>query len=164
MVNIAAVLFSSTIDKTAKKRHVTDARPLARSLPKEGHGGQGMKKGLLSIFCLLVLSLTALPVGAQTRTRRFDNYRRYEQRVADSRYRNEVYRDRRDRNSDYWDRDNSVWDRHRDKITTAAGAGGGAVIGGLIGGTKGAIIGAIAGGGGAALYTYKIRDDRRRRY
>src|ERR1041384_8869972 len=117
-----------------------------------------MKKGLLSIFCLLALSLTALPVGAQTRTRRFDNYRRYEQRVADSRYRNEVYRDRRDRNRDYWDRDESVWDRHRDKITTAAGAGGGAVIGGLIGGKKGAIIGAIAGGGGAALYTYKIRD------
>jgi len=121
-----------------------------------------MKKGLLSIFCLLALSLTALPVGAQTRTRRFDNYRRYEQRVADQRYRNEVYRDRSNR--DYWDQNRSVWDQHRDKITTAAGAGGGAVIGGLIGGTKGAIIGAIAGGGGAALYTYKIRNDRRRRY
>ena len=123
-----------------------------------------MKKGLLSIFCLLALSLTALPVGAQTRTRRFDNYRRYEQRVADSRYRNEAYRDRNNRNRDYWERDNSVWDQHRDKITTAAGTGGGAVIGGLIGGTKGAIIGAIAGGGGAALYTYKVRNDRRRRY
>jgi hypothetical protein len=162
MVNVAPVIFSSSIDKTAKNRPVSDARLLARSLPKEGHGGQGMKKGLLSIFCLLVLSLTALPVGAQTRTRRFDNYRRYEQRVADSRYRNEAYRDRNYR--DRWERDNSVWDRHRDKITTAAGAGGGAVIGGLIGGKKGAIIGAIAGGGGAALYTYKIRDDRRRRY
>jgi uncharacterized protein YcfJ len=122
-----------------------------------------MKKGLLSIFCLLVLSLTALPVGAQTRTRRFDNYRRYEQRVADSRLRNEA-RARRNWDRGYWDQDSSVWDRHRDKITTAAGAGGGAVIGGLIGGTKGAIIGAIAGGGGAALYTYKIRDDSRRRY
>ncbi|HET6851798.1 MAG TPA: hypothetical protein VFH46_05705 [Pyrinomonadaceae bacterium] len=122
-----------------------------------------MKKGLVSIFCLVVLSFTALPVGAQTRTRRFDNYRRYEQRVADSRYRNEAYRDGR-RNRDYWDGDRSVWDQHRDKITTAAGAGGGALLGGLIGGKKGAIIGAIAGGGGAALYTYKIRDDRRRRY
>ena len=122
-----------------------------------------MKKGLVSIFCLVVLSFTALPVGAQTRTRRFDNYRRYEQRVADSRYRNEAYRYGR-RNRDYWDGDRSVWDQHRDKITTAAGAGGGALLGGLIGGKKGAIIGAIAGGGGAALYTYKIRDDRRRRY
>ncbi|HKG97156.1 MAG TPA: hypothetical protein VKA97_05060, partial [Pyrinomonadaceae bacterium] len=63
-----------------------------------------------------------------------------------------------------WDRDSSTWDRHRDKITTAAGTGGGAVIGGLIGGTKGAIIGAIAGAGGAALYTYKVRDKDRRRY
>ena len=125
-----------------------------------------MKKGLLSIFCLLALSLMALPVGAQTRTRRFDNYRRYEQRVADSRYRNEAYRDRRYRDRDYWDQDQdrSVWDRHRDKITTVAGAGGGAVLGGLVGGKKGAIIGAIAGAGGAALYTYKVRDDRRRRY
>jgi len=126
-----------------------------------------MKKGLVSIFCLLVLSLTAIPAGAQTRIRRFDNYRRYEQRVADSRYRNEAYRyrdGRRYRDRDYWDRDRSVWDEHRDKITTAAGAGGGAVIGGLIGGKKGAIIGAIAGGGGAALYTYKVRDKDRRRY
>ena len=123
-----------------------------------------MKKGLVSIFCLLVLSLTAIPAGAQTRTRRFDNYRRYEQRVADSRSRNEAYRYRDGRDRDYWDRDRSVWDQHRDKITTAAGAGGGAVLGGLIGGTKGAIIGAIAGGGGAALYTYKVRDKDRRRY
>ncbi len=57
----------------------------------------------------------------------------------------------------------SVWDRHRDKITTAGGAVGGAVIGGLIGGKKGAVIGAITGGAGAAVYTYKIRD-RYRRY
>lgn len=126
-----------------------------------------MKKAWLSIFCLLALTLTALPVGAQTRTRRFDNYRRYEQRVADSRYRTEAYRSgdgRRYRDRDYWDRDRSFWDRHRDKITTAAGAGGGAVIGGLAGGKKGAIIGALAGAGGAALYTYKLRDKNRRRY
>jgi hypothetical protein len=162
MVNVALLIFSSSIDKTAKNLYARSDRSLARSLPKEGHGGQGMKKGLLSIFCLLALSLTALPVGAQTRTRRFDNYRRYEQRVADSRYRNEAYRDRSSR--DYWDQNRSVWDQHRDKITTVAGAGGGALLGGLIGGKKGAIIGAIAGGGGAALYTYKVRDDRRRRY
>jgi len=36
------------------------------------------------------------------------------------------------------------------------------VIGGLVGGKKGAIIGALAGGGGAALYTYKIRNKDRR--
>ena len=60
-------------------------------------------------------------------------------------------------------RKRSFWQKHRDKLTVAAGAGGGALIGGLIGGKKGAAIGALAGGGGSALYTYKIRK-RDRRY
>jgi len=152
MVNVVRLIFSLIIDKTAKNPDIRDAVAVAQSLPKEGHGGSRMKKGLLSIVCLLALSLTAIPVGAQTRYRRIDN-QRYEQRVADSRYRNQVYRDRR------WNR--SFWDQHRDKLTTAAGVGGGALLGGLFGGKKGAIIGAIAGGGGAALYTYKLRDKNR---
>jgi len=57
-----------------------------------------------------------------------------------------------------------VWDRHRDKITTGIGAGAGAVLGAAVGGKKGAILGAIIGGGGAAAYTYGIRDKDRRRY
>ena len=60
-------------------------------------------------------------------------------------------------------RGRSFWQKHRDKLTVAMGTGGGAVIGGLIGGKKGAAIGALAGGGGSALYTYKIRK-RQRRY
>jgi len=60
-------------------------------------------------------------------------------------------------------RKRSFWQKHRDKLTVAMGAGGGAVLGGLIGGKKGAAIGALAGGGGSALYTYKIRN-RNRRY
>lgn len=127
-----------------------------------------MKKGLISIFCLLVLTLTALPmeVGAQTRHRRFDNSRRYEQRVRDYRYRDRVYTGRRDGRWNRWDRDRSFWDRHQDKLTTAIGAGAGAAIGAAAGGKKGAIIGAIVGGAGSALYTYKLRDrdrDRPRR-
>jgi hypothetical protein len=59
-------------------------------------------------------------------------------------------------------RQRSFWQKHRDKLTVAMGAGGGALIGGLIGGKKGAGIGALAGGGGSALYTYKIR--KRNRY
>jgi len=55
-----------------------------------------------------------------------------------------------------------VWNKHRDKITTAGGALGGALLGGLIGGKKGALIGAITGGAGAAVYTYKVRDKYRR--
>lgn len=58
-------------------------------------------------------------------------------------------------------RKRSFWQKHRDKLTVAAGATGGALIGGLIGGKKGAGIGALAGGGGSALYTYKLRKRNR---
>src|SRR5215212_629884 len=51
-------------------------------------------------------------------------------------------------------RGRSFWQKHRDKLTVAMGAGGGALLGGLIGGKRGAGIGALAGGGGSALYTY----------
>jgi hypothetical protein len=60
-------------------------------------------------------------------------------------------------------RKRSFWQKHRDKLTVAAGTGGGALLGGLIGGKRGALIGALAGAGGSALYTYKIRN-RNRRY
>jgi hypothetical protein len=59
-------------------------------------------------------------------------------------------------------RERSIWEKHRDKITTAGGALGGAILGGLIGGKKGAAIGAITGGAGGAVYTYKIRNKYRR--
>lgn len=129
-----------------------------------------MKKAIAILISLFVLSMTALPAAAQTRnrctTRRTAQtryYDRYNDRSYDT-YRADRYRyENRSRYDDYrYDRDGSVWDRHRDKITTAAGAGGGAVLGALIGGKKGAIVGAIAGGAGAALYTYKIRDKYRR--
>ena len=58
-------------------------------------------------------------------------------------------------------RGRSFWQKHRDKLTVAMGAGGGALLGGLIGGKKGAGIGALAGAGGSALYTYKIRKRNR---
>jgi outer membrane lipoprotein SlyB len=118
-----------------------------------------MKKGLVTIFCLLALTVSALPVGAQTRSRYYDG-RRYEQRYQDYRYRNQVYGGRRNR----WNRDRSFWDEHRDKLTTGIGAGGGALLGAAVGGKKGAVIGALLGAGGAALYTYKLRDRNRRYY
>jgi hypothetical protein len=140
-----------------------------------------MTKGLLTIVCLVTLSLAALPVSAQTRarsiynnrvTRRYDHSTRaYDQRLyQDARYRN-VYGNSRYQydgsngyyNNGYYD-NRSTWDRHRDKITTAIGAGAGAGLGALVGGKRGAILGALAGGGGAALYTYVLRDkDYRRR-
>ena len=126
-----------------------------------------MKKGLLSIFVLLILMVTAIPADAQKRYRS-SNYdgRRYEQRYDNYRYRNQVYSGQGYRR---WNGDRSFWDRHRDKLTTGIGAGAGAVIGGATGGKKGAVIGALLGAGGAALYTYKLRDRdnnnwQRRRY
>ena len=124
-----------------------------------------MKKGLVAIFCLLVLTFTSLPASAQTRYRRYDNSRRYEQRYAqrsgDWRYQDRVANGGR---WNRWDQNRSFWDQHRDKLTTGIGAGAGALLGGAMGGTKGAILGAIVGGGGAAVYTYGIRDKHHRRY
>jgi hypothetical protein len=62
---------------------------------------------------------------------------------------------------DYQPRKRSFWDKHRDKLTVAMGTGAGAAIGGLIGGKKGAAIGALSGGGGSALWTYKLRNRNR---
>lgn len=130
-----------------------------------------MKKVIATLVTLIVLSMAALPVAAQTRSR-CSNRSSYNGRTAyntsynrDARYRdayqNDVYRND-DYYDDYYGRDRSVWQEHRDKITTAGGAVGGAILGGLIGGKKGAVIGAITGGAGAAIYTYKIRDKNRR--
>jgi hypothetical protein len=145
---------------------------LAHSLPNQKGGGeQGMKGLVLSILCLVALTFTAIPVSAQTRTRlanrgvrydrRFDqtSVRRYDSQV----YRNNNYRYDPQYDNGYWD-DTSTWERSRDKITTAIGAGAGAAVGAVVGGKRGAIIGAIAGGGGAALYTYVLRDKDRDRY
>ncbi len=107
-----------------------------------------MKKTLALVILVTMLLLTASPVYA-ARCGRF-----------------------RHRHGNYWHThyscigDNhkhgrSFWQKHRDKLTTAAGAGAGALIGGVAGGKKGAAIGALAGGGGAAVYTYCIRKRRR---
>ena len=142
---------------------------------KVSGGDTNMKKFLISISCLLALSIAAIPVGAQTRTR-YQSNSRYDQRSSrryDSRdYRNESYRNDVYNGAGYGSNDSvyrasnnysgysndSVWNQHRDKITTAGGAVVGAIVGGVVGGKRGAIIGAVAGGGAAALYTYKIRD------
>lgn len=82
--------------------------------------------------------------------------RRSYSRASNSR---QVYYDYNNTNTQ--PRKRSFWQKHRDKLTVAMGAGGGALIGSLIGGKKGAAIGALAGGGGAAVYTYGIRKRNR---
>lgn len=134
-----------------------------------------MKKLIATLVTLIVLSMGALPVAAQTQGRcanRSTNNGRADARYRDGRYRseaysNDVYSNDSSNNNVYYDdnyygQDHSVWDQHRDKITTAGGAVAGALLGGLIGGKKGALIGAVTGGAGAAVYTYKIRDKNRR--
>ena len=119
-----------------------------------------MKRLLATLMCLIVLGVAAIPAGAQTRSKRYRNHS--STAYSQSRY----DRTTRAADDDYYGRRNnrSVWQKHRDKITTAGGAVGGAILGGLIGGKKGAAIGAITGGGGAAVYTYKIRNKDRRPY
>jgi hypothetical protein len=100
-----------------------------------------MKKLLAMVMSLVLMAAVVVPAAAQTR------------------YRQRVYRDSYSQQYDYYGReDRSFWEKHRDKITTAGGAIAGALLGGLLGGKKGAVIGAIAGGGGAAVYTYKGRN------
>ncbi len=117
-------------------------------------------------MCLVLLAGAALPTMAQGRrgsyTRGTTQYGQgqYDRRYDTSRRVNYDQRGRYD--SRYQDR--SFWDKHRDKVTLAAGTGAGALIGGVAGGRKGAVIGALLGAGGSALYTYKLRNRDNRRY
>ena len=100
---------------------------------------QQLKKFVAVVLIMLTLVFVVGPVGsvtsAQTRRYRTVQYRRHR----------------------------SFWKKHRDKLTVAGTALGGAAIGGLAGGKKGAAIGTLLGAGSGALYTYKIRK-RHRRY
>ena len=113
-----------------------------------------MKKVFATVICLLALIVATMPVGAQTR------YRTNRRSVQTARQYDRTGNVGARSNNDVYD-DRSVWEKHRDKITTAGGAAAGAIFGGLLGGKKGAIIGAVTGGGGAAIYTYKVRDKGR---
>lgn len=98
----------------------------------------------LAVFVvMLTLMLGALPMGSSVSAHN-----------AAAAAQTRRYRVRRKR---------SFWKKHRDKLTVAGSALGGAAVGGLAGGKKGALIGTAVGAGGGAVYTYKIRK-RHRRY
>jgi hypothetical protein len=121
-----------------------------------GAEGKTMKKCFGLLMATAILAAIASPTFAQNCRRRtyyeparssrayYDNSRVYS---GDP----NVYYDYRYRRS--------FWDRHRDKLTVAAGTAGGAAIGALFGG-RGAAIGAISGAAGSAIYTYRIRNRR----
>ena len=114
-----------------------------------------MKKLFALILTLALLSVAAMPSFAQGR-----DYRRVGNRSQTnygSAARNARAYDSRSY-YDYRNQNRSFWDKHRDKVTVAGGAVAGALLGSIIGGKKGAAIGALAGGGGGALYTYKVRN------
>jgi len=120
-----------------------------------------MKTILTVLMASLILAAVAVPGFAQGRDRRCDSRSRSSQTYQPYYDNSRAYYDYNqqsyyDNNQQY--RGPSFWDRHRNKITVAAGAAGGAAIGGLIGGGRGAAIGALAGLGGSALYTYKLRN------
>ena len=108
-----------------------------------------MRKQLLAILVVtILLALMAVPVSAQ----RCGRFRHRHSNVTHTHY---------GCIGDNHKHGRSFWQKHRDKLTTAGGAGAGALIGGIAGGKKGALIGAAVGGGGAAVYTYGIRKRRR---
>ena len=106
-----------------------------------------MKKVFGTIMCLVLLAGALTPAWAQTSRYRYRNYENSRRTYYGRRY-----------------DDRSFWEKHRDKLTVAAGTGAGAAIGGLVGGKSGAVIGALLGAGGSALYTYKLRDRNNRNY
>ena len=120
-----------------------------------------MKKVFALLITITILAAVAAPAFGQGRSRRT-----YYEPAPNSRTYYDNSQARYDNSRAYYDygyRDRSVWDRHRDKLTLAIGAGSGAAIGGLIGGKRGAVVGAVSGLGASALYAYKLRN-RRNRY
>jgi hypothetical protein len=127
-----------------------------------------MKRLVALVISLAILAAASVPVLAQQRSCRRDS-RTYSSRSYDSRsarsydsrgyYDNSGYYDNRSY-YDYGYDNRSFWQKHRDKLTVAIGAGAGAAIGAMLGGKRAAAIGAAAGAGGSALYTYRIRNRR----
>jgi hypothetical protein len=113
-----------------------------------------MKKFLVTIMMFLVfaigLPLSAVSAEAQCSCRRYHRRARVTRHYT--RYRTASYVARRP----------SFYRRHRNMINMAIGAGGGALIGGLLGGRRGVGLGLLGGLGAGALYTYKLHPKRRR--
>ena len=122
-----------------------------------------MKKLSTFILVITILAAASVPAFAQGR----NCSRAYGSRSSNSRgyydnsrgyYDNAPVYDNSRSYYDYGNRNGSVWNRHRDKLTVAAGTGAGVVLGAIIGGRRGAAVGALSGAAASALYAYKIRN------
>ena len=114
---------------------------------------KGMKKVLILSLMTLVFAI-GLPFTADAQCRRSYRSSRAHRTVH---YRSRAYATRA-----YVARRPSFYRRHRNMINMAIGAGGGALVGGLIGGRRGAGLGLLGGLGAGALYTYKLNPKKRR--
>jgi hypothetical protein len=113
-----------------------------------------MKKFLIGLLMFFVFAVTVpLSVDAQTcynrRTRRAKVTKRYAVRG-------------------YQYQRPSFWQRHRNTRNVLLGAGGGALLGGLLGGRRSSMLkGGLIGAGAGALYTFVLKPKRKvyyRRY
>src|SRR5256885_17209689 len=93
-----------------------------------------MRKMLSMLIVLTVMALLSVPVSARTcgklRHRHGDYWHTHYMCVGDGHKHGR-----------------SFWQKHRDKLTVAGGALGGAALGGIIGGKKGGAIGPVTRGG-----------------
>lgn len=115
-----------------------------------------MKKFLVSMMMFLVFAV-GLPLATEAnaacpRHRRARAHRTYRSTSYAPRYATAGYTYKRP----------SFYRRHRNMINMAIGAGGGALVGGLLGGRRGVGLGLLGGLGAGALYTYKLNPKRRR--
>lgn len=113
-----------------------------------------MKKFLVSTMMFLVFAI-GLPLSMPITAEGHPTCRRH-------RHVSRSYRTTRYRTASYVARRPSFYRRHRNMINMAIGAGGGALIGGLLGGRRGVGLGLLGGLGAGALYTYKLNPKRRR--
>ena len=126
-----------------------------------------MKRLFALVISVAILAAASVPVLAQQRNCRRDSRTSTSRGYYDSRgyddnsgyYDNSGSYDNRSY-YDYGYDNRSFWQKHRDKLTVAIGAGAGAALGAMLGGKRGAAVGAAAGAGSSALYTYRIRNRR----
>jgi hypothetical protein len=131
-----------------------------------------MKKFVIGLLMFMVFAVT-VPLSAEAQCRRGKrynrssnvsrNYVRTNRRSARTNRRSARTNRRYATRGYTTTRRPSFYRRHRNLINVGIGAGGGALLGGLIGGNRRGIgAGALIGAGAGALYTYVIKPKKRR--